>query len=381
MLKLCLPLVHYPYVLIVNRHFKIGNSLLTNSCYPSRSEIWETIKASHMNKKVSLKDIAQKVGVSTALVSYVLNNKKQGRISKAVAQKIRDAALQMNYRANQIAKSLKTNKTQTIGLIVADIANPFFSGLARIIEDEADKTNYTVIFGSSDENAEKSLKLIDTFINRQVDGLILAAGENGEGHIKYLQQQEVPLVLIDRYFPGINNSYIALDNYMASRQAVNHFVTRGFSRIGMIGYKSSSVHLKERVDGYFDALKENNIPFSESWFRDVSITDLTNEVFREVDFLVNDIKVDSILFESNVIAVAGLKRIHSMGIRVPSEIGLISFDETEAFDLFYAPLTYIRQPLKEMGRMAMEVLLKTIEKDQTITQVKLPGELVVRAST
>ena len=167
-----------------------------------------------MNKKVSLKDIAQKVGVSTALVSYVLNNKKQGRISKAVAQKIRDAALQMNYRANQIAKSLKTNKTQTIGLIVADIANPFFSGLARIIEDEADKTNYTVIFGSSDENAEKSLKLIDTFINRQVDGLILAAGENGEGHIKYLQQQEVPLVLIDRYFPGINNSYIALDNYL-----------------------------------------------------------------------------------------------------------------------------------------------------------------------
>src|SRR3990170_7821821 len=100
-----------------------------------------------MFKKTSLKDIATKVGVSTALVSYVLNNKKEGRISKEVAVKIKDAAREMNYRTNQIAKSLKTNKTYTIGLIVADISNPFFSALARIIEDEADKLNYTVIFG------------------------------------------------------------------------------------------------------------------------------------------------------------------------------------------------------------------------------------------
>src|ERR1700694_607987 len=101
-----------------------------------------------MKKKPSLKDIAQKLGVSTALVSYVLNNKKEGRIGKEISQKIREVAGQLNYRTNQIAKSLKTNKTLTIGLIVADISNPFFSGLARIIEDEAEKYNYTVIFGS-----------------------------------------------------------------------------------------------------------------------------------------------------------------------------------------------------------------------------------------
>src|SRR5205085_9380454 len=126
-----------------------------------------------MIKKPSLKDIAQKVGVSTALVSYVLNNQKEGRIGKEVAQKIRDTATELNYRTNQIAKSLKTNKTFTIGLIVADISNPFSSGLARKIEEEADRNNYTVIFGSSDENAIRSNKLIDTFLNRQVDGLII----------------------------------------------------------------------------------------------------------------------------------------------------------------------------------------------------------------
>ena len=130
-----------------------------------------------MNKKTSLKDIATAVGVSIALVSYVHNNKKEGRINKAVAEKIRATALKMNYRTNQIARSLKTNKTNTIGLILADISNPFSAALARVIEDAADKSNYTVIFGSSDENPEKYKKILDALLNRQADGLILSPPE------------------------------------------------------------------------------------------------------------------------------------------------------------------------------------------------------------
>ena len=127
-----------------------------------------------MSKRVSLKDIAKEVGVSTALVSYVLNNLKEGRIRKEIAERIREVAKRLNYRPNQVARSLKTRRTHTIGLIVADISNPFSSSLARIVEDEAAKVNYTVIFGSSDETAAKSEKLIDTLLNRQVDGLITA---------------------------------------------------------------------------------------------------------------------------------------------------------------------------------------------------------------
>ena len=122
-----------------------------------------------MKKKVSLKDIAERVGVSITLVSYVLNNRFKDRINKEVAQKIRDTAEKLNYRPNHIAKSLKTKKTYTLGLVVADIANPFFSSLARIIEDEAEKYNYTVIFGSSDESAELSKKLVNVFLDHQVD--------------------------------------------------------------------------------------------------------------------------------------------------------------------------------------------------------------------
>src|SRR5687768_9638116 len=187
-----------------------------------------------MLKRTSLKDIAKIVGVSTALVSYVLNNKKQGRIRKEIAQQIRDTAAMLHYQPNQIARSLKTNKTNTIGLIVADISNPFSSSLARIIEDEAYQQGYTVIFGSSDENAQKSEKLIETLLNRQVDGLIISPPANAESQINQLKKQEVPFVLVDRYFPEIDTNWVSLDNYSSTYKAVRHLVDSGFKKIGMI---------------------------------------------------------------------------------------------------------------------------------------------------
>jgi len=129
-----------------------------------------------MERKVSIKDIARHLGVSTALVSYVLNNKAD-RVGAEMAEKIRQAAIQLNYRPNLIARSLQSGKTNTLGLIVADISNPFFSHIARIIEDEAKRSGYTVIFGSNDESVEKSQALLDAFLNRQVDALIIAPAE------------------------------------------------------------------------------------------------------------------------------------------------------------------------------------------------------------
>ena len=198
-----------------------------------------------MERKVSLKDIAQKVGVSTALVSYVLNNKRENRVSREIAQRIRDVAAEMNYRINQVARSLKTNKTYTIGLVVSDIANPFSSGLARIIEDEAEQHQYTVIFSSSDENARKSGKLIETLLDRQVDGLILAPPAFSEHQVIQLQQQQVPFVLVDRYFPDLKTNYVALDNYGAAFKGVEHLITAGCRRIGMLTYGNELHHLQE----------------------------------------------------------------------------------------------------------------------------------------
>lgn len=332
-----------------------------------------------MEKKVSLKDIAHKVGVSTALVSYVLNNKREKRVSKEIAQQIREVAVQMNYRTNQIARSLKTSKTYTIGLVVSDIANPFSSALARIIEDEADKQHYTVIFSSSDENEEKSRKLIDTLLNRQVDGLIVALPPNAEKQVAYLQQQQIPFVLVDRYYPSIKTNYVALDNYGAAFKAVDHLIENGCRKPGLLTYDADLFNLQERKRGYTDALKKHKLPARKSQVKEVDIKYETAAMEKAVNALLNPADpVDALLFGGNKIAVDALKYISTLPVKVPEELAIVSFDETEALEFFYAPFAYIKQPMLEMGKLATRILLESMDKSKGITQVNLEGELVLR---
>ena len=178
-------------------------------------------------KRVSLKDIAKRVGVSTALVSYVMNGKGKGnRVSDELAKKIKQVAEELNYQPNEIARSLRNGSTKTIGLIVADIANPFFGQLARYIENEAIKFGYTVIIGSSDEEVEKSELLINTFINRQVDGFIIAPAEGTVEQINTILKKNIPLILLDRYFPEIDTNYVILNNYQSTYDATLHILKK-----------------------------------------------------------------------------------------------------------------------------------------------------------
>ena len=263
-----------------------------------------------MNKKVSLKDIAAAVGVSTALVSYVLNNKKEGRISKEVAAKIRAVAAAMNYRANQIARSLKTSRTNTIGLILADIANPFSAALARVIEDVADQHGYTVIFGSSDEHPDKYRKILDALVNRQADGLILSPPEHAQAQIKELQQQQMPFVLIDRYFPGIDTNHVILDNYKAAFDATVHLIDSGHKMIGMINYASDLFHLQERTRGYQSALSEKGILTENNYLRLVASSNIKADTENAVaNLLSGPVPAGALLFGSNIIAMHAVKYI------------------------------------------------------------------------
>jgi len=289
----------------------------------------------------------------------------------------------MNYRTNQIARSLKTNKTYTIGLILADISNPFSAALARVIEDGADKYGYTVIFGSSDENPEKYKKILDALVNRQVDGLILSPPGQAAEQITDLQKQQIPFVLIDRYFPEIATNYVALDNYTAAVDATQHLVDRGYKKPGFINYASSLFHLAERTRGYQAALTANGINYSKQDVQEVNQETLKEDIEAAVHyFLHRPAPADALFFGSNVIAMHAVKYLNRMQYKIPDEIALVCFDETDAFDLFYAPLTCIRQPVKEMGQLAVKLLLENIDSNNLPVQNhSFPGELVVRAST
>lgn len=332
-----------------------------------------------MKKKVSLKDIAQEAGVSTALVSYVLTNKEEkARVGQEMAKKIRKIARKLNYQPNHIARSLKSGRSDTIGLIVADISNPFFANIARTIEDEAKRNNYTVIFGSSDENVDKSRDLINVLLNRQVDGLILIPTEGSEQQIKNLQNQNVPFVLIDRYFPDIPASHISINNYESAYNAVTHLIKMGRQQIGMIAYKTALHHISERKRGYTEALGEK-----KSQMKLARYSHLKEDIKLAIDQLLKARKpADALFFATNSLAIEGLKYINELGIRVPEELAVVSFDESEAFDLFYSPVTYVRQPILEMGKTAVRVLLDQIkDADKPAELICIDTELVIRRSS
>ena len=329
-----------------------------------------------MKKNVSLKDIAEKVGVSTALVSYVLNNKFKDRINKEVAANIRQAAKDLNYQPNQIARSLKAQKTFTIGLILADIANPFSSQIARIVEDEAKIKGYSVIFGSSDESDEKTQDLINLLLNRQVDGLIIALPEHTEDQVQYLKDFNVPFVLIDRYYPSIQTNSVSINNFNAAQKAIQHLLENGHKRIGIISYQTSLFHLNERIRGAVDLLAENAL------IGKVRIDFINQDVTASInEFLTDPNPVDAIFFTSNLLTISGLKYINSIGIKIPDQLAIVGFDETDAFDLFYSPVSYVKQPMIELGRESVKLLIDTIENNETIQSVVLEAELVIRSSS
>lgn len=334
-----------------------------------------------MGKKISLKDIAKKVGVSTALVSYVMNGlEKEKRVGQEVVIRIREAARDLNYQPNQIARSLRKGATNTIGLIVADIANPFFAHLSRIIEDEAIKYNYVVVIGSSDENFSKSDSLVKTFLNRQVDGFIIVPSEGCSPQIESLQKKEIPVVLIDRHFPVLTSNYVILDNYRATFDATSYLIANGCRRIEMVAYKSTLIHMKERIRGYRDAVTAH--PSTDGFVR-VRELDF-HQVEEQMDKLIGEIgkrqDTDAVLFATNALSVAGLYAIRKYQIQVPDQLSVIGFDGTEAFDFFNPQLTYIKQPLEEMGKESVRVLFEQIKGAGKTVHVELKHQLICRDS-
>lgn len=330
-------------------------------------------------KRVSIKDIAEKVGVSTALVSYVMNGlEKEKRVGAGVVERIREAARELNYSPNQIARSLRKGSTRTIGLIVTDIANPFFGNMARVIEDEAGKLGYTVIFGSSDEDSDKMRRLLDTLIYRQVDGFIIVPAENSENQIRNLLERHIPVVLVDRYFEEVETSYVVLDNFEASYFAVNRLIRKGYQRIGMVAYHSSLVHMKERVRGYDAAMTENGL---EKNIRIGRVSYNAVKADSEVilaDFMKGEDRIEALFMATNSISLSCLYYINRNGIRVPDELTLIGFDGNEAFDFFYYPLSFVEQPVADIGRKAVQILAAQMEGSTETTRIIVNNELIVR---
>jgi LacI family transcriptional regulator len=332
-------------------------------------------------KKVSLKDIAEASKVSTALVSFVLNDKKKEyRVGEETAKRILQIAKEMNYQPNIAAKSLRSGRTKTIGAVISDISNPFFSQLARLLEDEATKRGYTVLFGSSDEDTEKMNRVVSDLINRGVDGLIIVPCENSEKSIASWVENNVPIVLFDRYFPEINVSYVALNNFNATYTATKYLLDSGYNAPCMVAYDVNLIHMKERIRGYKKAMNDagKKRMINVALLKQNALT-LRKSVDRLLPKIIEG-GADAFLFATNMISIACLYVIKDLGQEVVSKIGIVGFDGSPIFDFFSTPVSYMQQPAEVLVQKALEILIENIVNGNTVQSVLAEGVFIKMTS-
>jgi LacI family transcriptional regulator len=336
-----------------------------------------------IKKKISIKDIARLTNTSITTVSFVLNGK--GRISKEISKKILDVAQENGYEPNRMAVGLRTGVSKVIGLIVETIGGPFFGAMAKVIEEEAEKAGYGVIYCSTNNNIQKGKKAISMLSQQLVDGYIITPMKGLEKEIQKLVADEKPVVLIDGYLPGVDIPHVLVDNYNSAYDAVKFLITSGYRNIGLVTADLDLIQLHERTLGYKDALK------------DAGFKDLKKMIFRlpfgiENDEAVNAVKtfikqqkqMDAVFFTTNYLGIMGLQSINQLKLKIPAELAVISFDDHEIFPLYPPGITTVKQPTYEIAKSAIDVLLSQMngEKyDISKIKVQIPAKLVKRGST
>ncbi|MGB9857820.1 MAG: LacI family DNA-binding transcriptional regulator [Dictyoglomaceae bacterium] len=330
---------------------------------------------------VTLKDIALKAGVSKSTVSRVLNNK--GNVNPTLKRKVKKIAKELGYYPNILAISLKKKRTYTIGVIISNILNPFFTSVVRGIEDTAMKNNFNIILCNADEDPKKEGVYIDLLRSKKVDGMIIATtGENKE-HFSALEREKIPVVLVDRKVEGSNFDTIITDNKKGAFEAVKHFIETGYTRIGIITGPINITTSFERLEGYKLALKRYKIPFDEKL---IKIGEFKEESgYKNMKELLKIKNPPKAIFAGNYLIALGVyDAIKEYGLKIPEDIAVITFDDFPWFKHLSPSLTAVSQPTYKLGAYAVKRLLKLIEEGIPYSterkQIVLKNSLVIRES-
>ncbi len=335
---------------------------------------------------VTIKDIGKALGLSTSTVSRALRGSYE--ISAETKKLVLEYAEKINYRPNPIALSLKERRNHSIGIIVCEIANNFFSQAINGIESIAYNRGYHVIISQSHESFERETVIVDHMASRSVDGLLvsLSSGTKDHTHFKQLYEKGLPIVFFDRIANEIITHKVTADNFKGAYDATEHLIKNGFKRIGHVTsapYLSISV---ERLEGYKEALTKNNIDYDEK------LVQFCNEGgmnYDEVEEALKKIfklkpKVDALFTAGDRITTTTIQALQKLNKKIPDDVAVIGFTNTTLGDIFNPPLSVVRQPAFEMGQVATELLISMIESKRPVTEFEtkaLQTELIVRESS
>lgn len=332
---------------------------------------------------VSIKDIAKTVGVSTSTVSFVLNGKeKEMRISEVLSKKIKKAATDAGYQRNQVAVSLRTGKSKIIALIVDTISGSFFSSLARVIEQEARTYGYRIIYCSTGNDNNSSAEFFKMLYQYQIDGYLVIPSEGIEKELTHLMSKNKPLVLIDTYFTGMTAPYVLVDNFNGVAKGINYLIGKGYQKIAFVCNNVQMVQMHDRIRGYKETLKQNNIKFSKGLIYQSNLSDSKEKVVKGITGFIKAKKPDAVMFAANYLGVSGLESIMSLGLKIPTDVAVVCFDDLDLFNLYPPGITSIRQPIEEIAKTAIHILMNemgyNVKADQK--QVQLEPQIIERHS-
>ncbi|WP_408008298.1 LacI family DNA-binding transcriptional regulator [Pseudalkalibacillus sp. A8] len=331
--------------------------------------------------KITVNDIARVAKVSQTTVSRVLNNYPQ--IKESTRKRVLDAIDELKFTPDSVARSMVTNKTNTLGLIVGDISNPFFAESAKIIIGKAQKLNYDVIVSNTnheDGNLDHSIR---TLMSKRVDGILISSVNRTSTIIKDLYGLNFPIVLFNSRVEDESSNYIVLDNKKGAMLAVDHLVDLGHKKIAFINGLPKYLTLFDRYVGYKAALKKRGIDYRQDYVYDGAFS--YDKVYEFViELLSRDDRPTSFFATSDQMALAVMDGAASKNIRIPEELSIVGFDNMSISSNRYIGLTTISQQKEEMSLTALEKLLLLINKRESVTlpiQITLEPELIVRNTT
>jgi LacI family transcriptional regulator len=324
-------------------------------------------------KKISMKDIAEELHLSITTVSFVINGKSTS-ISPATVKKVKALIKKRGFKPNNAARLLRTGKSKTIGLIVEDISDNFFGNIAKIIETEAHKNDYSIFFSSTESNNETAKALINEMKQSSVDGLIITATSGLKEEIAKLKSENIPFVLIDRLIPGIDCNYVILDNYKGAYDLTNHLLQHGYGKIGFISISGGMSQMIDRKRGFMDALAAAKIAMPGNTILEVPMKENIRTLTAIKKFITKNPELDALFFATNYLGVLGIEALQECKLRIPEDVAVVSFGDNDLFRLHTPAITVSAQPVQELATRSIALLLKIIRKEQKPTA--LTGEIV-----
>jgi DNA-binding LacI/PurR family transcriptional regulator len=329
-------------------------------------------------KPASIKDVARRAGVAHSTVSRALRDSPL--VNRETTEKIQRIAREMGYRTSAAARSLVTRRSDTIGVVVTNIADPFIAGVVSGIEETADQHGLSVFLANSNAEPEREVRVARKFEERRVDGIIVTASRVGAQYVPLLTHMQVPIVLLNNQHASQFAHSVMIANVQASLDATRHLIALGHRRIAYLGDRQGYQSDAERQAGYRRALKEGGLAFDRQLVvhgdgkpegAEIAMTELlTFSGPPTAVFCYNDMS-----------ALGAMRQIREHGLKIPDDISIVGFDDLYISQYIDPPLTTIRQPMRQMGRMAMETLLQIFAGAESGHDIRVPGELIVRKST